>query len=122
MSLSNTAILDSFPGEKELAQLLQQNIQILIGDKIIKQGRLIHFKRLHYVYQLTFFKVRGAREMIELPLPYKVEMYKHDKLIYFDYRNINITHNDEELQECLNNINIGEPLITHNQIVEISFT
>jgi len=121
MSLSNTAIIEFFPGEEILADLLQQNLVIKVSGKIIRQGRLIFFKRVHYVYQLTFIKPKGNRETLELPLPFTIETYPQEKLVYFDYRNKTLTHNNPELNMKLSRVKIIDPTVFYNKIVEIEY-
>jgi hypothetical protein len=82
---------DQVPGESFLVSCLQKNVVFSIGDKIIKKGRLLLFRRVHYYVQISLMTDKADRENFEIPIPFKVENYKKDGLLYFDYR-INSLH------------------------------
>ncbi len=121
MSLAGTAVLDVLPGEKELESLLQQTLKIRVGDKNIRNGRLVHFKRTHFVYHLTFLNNKGNRETLELPLPFSVEIHKEEKLVYFDYRNDTLSCKDDTLLLKIKKVKNNNSLVFYNNIVEIDF-
>jgi hypothetical protein len=77
---------DEVPGESFLLSCLQKQVSFSIGDKIIKKGRLLLFRRVHYFIQISLLSDKKARENFEIPIPFKVENYKEDGLLYFDYR------------------------------------
>ena len=78
--------VNDIPGEAFLMSCLQKQVNFSINNKIIKKGRLLLFRKAHYFIQLTLETERNAKENIDLPFPFKVENYKHDGLLYFDYR------------------------------------
>ena len=121
MSLASTAILDFLPGEEILSRLLQQTLKIRVGEKSVRNGRLVHFKRVHYVYQLTFVNVKGNRETLELPLPFAVEQHRDEHLIYFDYRDDTLVSGDSDLLLKLKKIRSTNATGFHNKIVEIEY-
>jgi hypothetical protein len=121
MSLSNTAILEFFPGEEILSSLLQSTLQIRINNKNIRVGRLIHFKRIHYVYCLVFLNSKDGRETLEIPIPFNIEMYKDEKLIYFDYRVKTFTNNNADIQLKVNKIKTTNSTTFYDKIVEIEY-
>ena len=86
MILSSAAHLDQVPGEQFLMQCLQKNINFSINNKPIKRGRLLLFRRSHYFIQFSLLAERGAREHLEVPIPFKVENHLDEGLLYFDYR------------------------------------
>jgi len=86
MVITSTAPLDHVPGEYFFISCLQKNINFLIDNKTIKRGRLLLFRRTHYFIQLTLMSDKGTKENIDVPIPFKIEDYSDEGLIYFDYR------------------------------------
>ena len=86
MIISSSITLDHIPGEPYLIDCLQKNIGLVIGNKNIKRGRLLLFRRFHYFIQLALSTEKGTRENIDIPIPFKVENHLDEGLLYFDYR------------------------------------
>jgi hypothetical protein len=113
--------LEDLPGESFLTKALQFPIKFILGEKVIKQGRLVLFKRTHYYLNITLLTHRDTKESFEIPIPFKVEEYLHEGLAYFDYRLQGLGGMDENLNQRLikakiKNIN---PSQYHNKILEI---
>lgn len=86
-ALLNTIInMEQIPGEPFLMNCLQENITFTIGDKIIKKGRLLLFKRAHYFIHFSLLTEKNTRENLEIPIPFNIEDHSDEGLIYFDYR------------------------------------
>jgi hypothetical protein len=77
---------DEVPGESFLLDCLQKQIHFSINNKIVKKGRLLLFRRVHYFIQISLLSDKNIRENFEVPIPFKVENYQDDGLLYFDYR------------------------------------
>lgn len=86
MLITSTAPLDQVPGEMFFVSCLQKNINFLIDNKIVKKGKLLLFRRAHYFIQMTLLNEKGSKENAEIPIPFKIEDYTDEGLIYFDYR------------------------------------
>jgi len=86
MVISSTIHFDQVPGEPFLVSCLQKNLTFSINNKTIKQGKLILFRRVHYFIQIALMSDKNQRENFEIPIPFKVENYFDDGLLYFDYR------------------------------------
>ena len=86
MIITSASYLDRIPGEPFLISCLQKNVAFSVSNKILKKGKLLLFRRIHYFVQMSLLTEKGTRENIELPIPYKVEDYTEDGLLYFDYR------------------------------------
>lgn len=86
MIIVDSINLEQIPGEKFLISFLQKNLKFSINNKIVKKGRLILFRRFHYFIQISLLSEKGTRENFDLPIPFKVENYEDDGLLYFDYR------------------------------------
>lgn len=78
--------LEQIPGEIFLRKCLQKNISFSLNNKSIKRGRLLLFKRFHYFVQMTLMMEKGSQENLDIPIPFKVEHYEEEGLMYFDYR------------------------------------
>ena len=80
-------MFSKIPGEDFLFNSLQKELTFHIGSKTIKQGRLLLFKRKSsFFIQITLFNSKKEKENFEIPFPFKVEEYKEDGVMYFDYR------------------------------------
>ena len=82
----STITIDQVPGERFLVSCLQKQILFSINNKIIKKGRLLLFRRVHYFIQIVLSTEKNNRESFEVPIPFKVENYIDEGLLYFDYR------------------------------------
>jgi hypothetical protein len=120
ISVAST-FLEEIPGEKFLTRYLQAPIKFILGQKIIKQGRLVIFKRTHYYLHITLLTIKNNKESFEIPIPFRVEEYPYEGLAYFDYRVQSLSGLDEKLNERLSKIKIKNinPSQYHNKILEI---
>jgi hypothetical protein len=120
ISVAST-FLEEIPGETFLQRNLQNSIKFILGQKTIKQGRLLIFKRAHYYLQITLLTTKNNKESFEIPIPFKVEEYIHEGLAYFDYRVQGLSGLDEDLYEKLFKLKIKNinPSQYHNKILEI---
>lgn len=85
--MSNLAVhLDQVPGEDFFIECLQKSICFSINNKTIKRGKLLLFRRFHYFIQIALMSEKGTRENFDIPIPFKIESYIDDGLMYFDYR------------------------------------
>ena len=113
--------LEEIPGESFLQRHLQTPIKFILGQKTIKQGRLLIFKRAHYYLHITLLTSKNNKESFEIPIPFKVEEYVHEGLAYFDYRMQGLCGLDEELNNRLSKVKIKNtnPSQYYNKILEI---
>lgn len=77
---------DQIPGEQFLVHCLQKNVSFAINNRPIKRGRLLLFKQFHYFIQISLLTEKGTKENFDVPIPFKVEDYLDEGLLYFDYR------------------------------------
>ena len=107
-------LLEQVPGEHFLLPLLQKQLVFSLNNKVIKQGRFLLFRRVHYFIQIAIANDKAIRENFEIPIPFRVENYSEDGLLYFDYRisSLNI--------ECLPDIPTKVSSSYFNKILEIS--
>jgi hypothetical protein len=113
--------LEELPGETFLTRSLQSPIVFTLGKKIIKQGRLVLFKRAHFYIQITLLSSKNTKESFEVPIPFRVEEYVSENLAYFDYRIPALAGIDENINKKLNSIKIKNtnPSQYYNRILEI---
>jgi len=91
---TNTEDTSEIPGDSFLMSCLQKNIKVSINGKLLKKGKLLLFRRFHFFIQITMQTEKNAKENIDLPYPFKTENYKHDGLLFYDYRikSLNVEH------------------------------
>jgi hypothetical protein len=120
ISVTST-FLEEIPGETFLTRHLQSPIKFILGQKIIKQGRLVIFKRTHYYLHITLLTSKNNKESFEIPIPFKVEEYIHEGLAYFDYRIQGLCGLTEEINKRLSKVKIKNinPSQYYNKILEI---
>jgi hypothetical protein len=82
----DTSYYDAVPGEQFFVNCLQKPIALSVKNKNIKRGRLLLFRRAHYYIQLSLETLKNSRENIDIPIPFNVECYEREGLMYFDYR------------------------------------
>ena len=111
--ISSTFQLDQVPGEPFLVSCLQKNMDFSINNKTVKKGRLLLFRRVHYYIQIALLTEKNLRENFEIPIPFKVEDYSDEGLLYFDYRL------DSLQVDILPRIPDKVPSIYFNKILEI---
>lgn len=86
MFLSCTSHLGLLPGESFFVSCLQQSVIFSLNNKIIKRGKMILFRRVHYFIQFAFLTEKGTRENFEIPIPFNIETHEEEGLMYLDYR------------------------------------
>ena len=86
MTTTSSNYLDQVPGESFLISCLQKPINFSINNKTIKKGRLLLFRKAHYFIQISLLTEKGTRENFDVPIPFKIENYMDEGLMYFDYR------------------------------------
>jgi len=120
ISVAST-FLEEIPGEGFLTRALQAPVKFILGQKTVKQGRLVLFRRTHYYIHITLLTSKSAKESFEIPIPFKVEEYQHEGLAYFDYRMQGLGGLNSELNEKLSKTKIKNinPSQYYNKILEI---
>lgn len=120
ISVAST-FLEEIPGESFLERHLQSPIKFVLGQKVVKQGRLVIFKRAHYYLHITLLTSKSVKESFEIPIPFKVEEYQHENLAYFDYRLQGLCGLNNEINQRLSKVKIKNtnPSQYYNKILEI---
>jgi len=118
----DSTFLDNIPGINLLTQILQQNIQINLNKKTVRSGKLILFKRTHYYIHITLQNNKESLDNYEVPIPFQVEYYPENGLIYFDYRVITLAKKNKEIATKLSNYRdyaVKSPSSFYDKILEI---
>lgn len=64
---------------------LQKEISLLINNKPVKTGKFILYNFFDYHVELAIIYKNKVKKTL-LPIPFRVEHYKQDNLLFFDYR------------------------------------
>ncbi len=85
--MKNPISLTTVLNEQALISFLQKPTNFFLKDKLIKSGRLILFRKVHYSIQISILSSKqNNKENFEIPIPFDVEYYPDENLVYFDYR------------------------------------
>lgn len=72
--------------EKACKFLLQKNLNLELGVKTYKQGKLILFYQKNFYLTFVMDTAKKKNEKVEIPIPFGTEVHEEDNLVYFDYR------------------------------------
>ena len=72
--------------EKHCKTLLQKNLAFEINNKTIKKGKLILFVQRNFHVTFILENDKNGKEKLEIPVPFFIESYPEDNLLFFDYR------------------------------------
>lgn len=95
MNISDT------PLEKICKDLLQTNLTFDFNNKIFKRGKLIIFHQKNFFINFILETEKNSQEKLEIPIPFGLEYYKEDGLVYFDYRLKTLTKHTPEIENYL---------------------
>ena len=113
MLIDNTFI------EETLKGLLQHNLKFNIKNKTFKKGKLILFRQNNYHLELTIEIKDGIIKKFEIPIPFDIETWDDDGLVYFDYRLSTLSKGNSKCFNLVKNLpKIGNNKF-YNTILEI---
>ena len=72
--------------EKACKFLLQKEITLELNNKVYKKGKLLLFYQKNFYITFVMDTAKKLKDKIEIPIPYDIEMYEDENLLYFDYR------------------------------------
>jgi len=113
MTITDTII------EYTLMDLLQKDIKLSINNKQYRKGKLLLFKQSNYHLELTVRKNDIEFKRFEIPIPFSIERWDEDGLIYFDYRLSVLANKDKPLYERLCKLKQQGNNKFYNNILEI---
>jgi hypothetical protein len=82
----NTLTINNVEIEPILISCLQKRLSIHLNNKVIKKGKLILYKKIHYFIQFSLMSDKNIKENFDIPIPFNVENYSEEGILYFDYR------------------------------------
>jgi len=97
--------------DEVLKQHLQKDITLSINNKKIKTGKFILYNFYDYHIEVCVIFKNKIKKIL-IPIPFKIEHYESENLIYFDYR-IKSLYKTLSLRPCDNKY--------YNNILEIQF-
>jgi hypothetical protein len=115
-------LLDHIPGEKLLANNLQQQLSFSLNNKTFKTGKLVLFKRVHYNIVITLQTLKRGIENFEIPIPFKTDFCIEKNAILFDYRLTTLSFKNKEIEKRLSIVKVKniEPSHYYNNILQIT--
>jgi len=112
MNINNTEI------EEALKELLQKDLKLSINNKQYRKGKLLLFKQNNYHIELTVKRNETDMKRFEIPIPFGIEKWEDEGLVYFDYRLSTLSKN-EELVRLLHTLPTEGNNKFYNKILEI---
>jgi len=113
MTINDTELEDT------LKYLLQKNLKLYINNKQYRKGRLLLFKQNNYHIELTIKKNDTDVKKFEIPIPFAVELWKDDGLVYFDYRLLTLTKKNTMVYNILKPLSVETNNKFYDKILEI---
>ncbi len=105
--------------EETLKDLLQKNLKLSINNKQYRKGKLLLFKQNNYHIELTVRKNEKDMKRFEIPIPFAIEKWADDGLVYFDYRLKTLAKNDAVVYEMLKKLPLEGNNKFYNKILEV---
>ena len=113
MTINDTEI------EFVLKDLLQKDLKLSINNKQYRKGKLLLFKQNNYHIELTVRKNETDIKRFEIPIPFAIEKWNDDGLVYFDYRLLTLAKNNDTIYKMLKNLPTEGNNKFYNKILEI---
>jgi hypothetical protein len=112
MTINDTEIEDA------LKFLLQKNLRLNI-NKQYRKGKLLLFKQNNYHIEFTVRKNDIDIKRFEIPIPFAIERWDEEGLIYFDYRLKTLSKKNAALFERLSKLPVDGKNKFYDKILEI---
>ena len=78
--------------EQLLKCTLQNNVQFVLNDKIIREGKMIIYHVKDFYISFNFINPKGLQKVYEIPVPF--DIVKKDNVLEFSYDVNSATNND----------------------------
>ncbi|MAF24126.1 hypothetical protein CL634_00865 [bacterium] len=66
-----------------LKTMLQRDVQFVVGNKVIKEGKIIVFNIKDFYISFILHTKKNQNKTYEIPLPFNI--YQNDTTLFFDY-------------------------------------
>jgi len=80
---------------------------------------MLLYKQNNYYLSLLFHNIKRGNIKFEIPIPYNIEMWLDEDIIYFDYRFSALAKRKEGLLDMLKNTTCIKESRFYNSILEI---
>ena len=111
--------IDDTEIEEVLKTLLQKTLKLSINNKQYRKGTLLLFRQNNYHIEFTVRKTGVDIKRFEIPIPFAIEKWEDDGLIYFDYRLLTLSNKDDRIFKMLKTLPVEGNNKFYNQILEI---
>jgi hypothetical protein len=112
MIIANTKI------EETLKDLLQKDLKLMINNKQYRRGKLLLFKQSNYFIEFTILKNVEDIKRFEIPIPFGIEKWDKEGLVYFDYRLKTLAKSNTVVYEMLKKLPAEGNNKFYNNILE----
>lgn len=75
--------MNELPIDDFLKTMLQRDVQFVVGDKVIKEGRIVVFNIKDFYISFVLTTKKNQNKTYEIPVPFNV--YQKDTTLFFDY-------------------------------------
>ena len=105
--------------EEILKDLLQKKLKLSINNKQYRKGKLLLFKQNNYHIELTVMKNDIDIKRFEIPIPFAVERWDKDNIVYFDYRLVTLSERDKKILDMVKSVPTDAKSRFYDKIMEI---
>jgi len=102
-----------------LNDLLQSYLVLKINGKSYRKGRFVLYKHKNFYLTLILKLDNDKIKKVELPIPYNIERWDADGLVYFDYRFTALAQNNKPLLAVIKKLPKTGNNKFYNSILEI---
>ncbi len=106
--------------DETLKNLLQKNLRLSFKNKPFKLGKLLLYHQNNYFLSLLFHNHKKGNVKFEIPIPYCIESWPDEDVIYFDYRLSALSKKKDNLLKLLREIKCTKETKFYDSIMEIT--
>ena len=111
--------IDGTQIDEVLKKLLQKNVKLQFKNKIFKSGKLLLYKQNNYHLSILLHNDKRGSVRFEIPIPFQVESWLDDGIVYFDYRLATLAKRKEPLLQQLRGVEPAKNSKYYDSILEI---
>lgn len=104
--------------EKALKYLLQKDIIIRVQGKQWKTGKMLLFNQSGFYVEVILDGPK-RQERFEVPIPFEVEVWHADGLVYFDYMFSTLARGNKQLESIIHGLKSDRKSRFYNAVMEI---
>jgi hypothetical protein len=88
--------------DENLKTLLQRDIQFVVKDKVLREGKLMVFNIKDFYISFIIYTKKGQTKTYDIPLPYQI-LTRPDNII-LDYTLKNVHYGKDSMQQLIESI------------------